>query len=320
MISACSEDSIVLIWNISEQTCLKHALLEMVPHVEMSPDGLCFMCGTAINDALRGWKLFETRSLQCLYTWEPVSGSLFSFSAFSEDSGCVAVTVLSESGLHSLFSSFFLPENSEGRSSVTPSDESRIELGVLEVLDIHHRQKLCTIPLKTTVRGIAFLPDGTSLLVGHEDSYEIFNYMNGGDSGYSSERSGVFQSEIKNALAEVVPDGARFLFIGRSRGSISSSYLVNIDNQPQVIKCIQSSDAFQIIETPGGKELLFLLHDQMGNLYRQGRDSKKYLCWLPPAWRFMDRKNPAVWRGSYLIVGLHNGEIGVIDVEALSYD
>ncbi|KIO19220.1 hypothetical protein M407DRAFT_223477 [Tulasnella calospora MUT 4182] len=167
VVSACSGTRVVL-WNIAEQTSLNLEVPNLDDDVIMSPDGLYFICGTETDSSLTnpGWALYETKSLQPLYTWSsrdssrPLYGTFFlydstlsRYATFSPDSGRIAVIVPTGRGEHHK----------------------------IEVLDIHHRKILWEVDRDTIVRGIAFFPEGTSLAVVYEDGYEVFDALSGGE-------------------------------------------------------------------------------------------------------------------------------------------
>lgn len=291
VIGTCSGSELVLIRNISEQTCLKLNVPKLGGSVRMSPDGLYFVCITAGERLCLGYDLFETKSLQCLYSWPPAGELSPSFAAFSEDSRLIAVT---------------RDGGSWGAS--------------LEVLDIHERKMLCDVQIGGPLNDIAFLPKGTSVLALDVGGYEIIDITGHTDRKSFPQSELDPESLIFLKLGGIFPDGAHFLLIWPPSDSAKSSYVVNIKDPAHITEYIESSHVFQIFETPNGHELTFLVHDQVGHLYKRDRDFRQFLCWLPPAWRFMNGKIPAVWRGSYLIVGLQNGEIGIIDVDRLSCD
>lgn len=291
VISAYSQSRAVFIWKISEQTCLELNVPDLFYPVVMSPDGLYFLCATCDSGHRYMWSLYETKSQQLLHQWRNHDTSIpLLIAAFSEDSTRVAV------------SSY---ESLTGRGSF------------IEVFDIHSGQELPEINFILQFGGMAFLPDGTSLLVIHEAGYEVFNIQSGTNSG-SSKWGSDFEFRTTPRLGGIVPYKAQMLVIEFSIGSWPSSYIVNIKDSSIAVKNVESSPIFQFIETRSGYEPLFLVHDQSGNLYKRGRDFKEFLCWLPPTWRFMGGRLPAFWRGSYLIVGLQGGELGVIDIDALS--
>ncbi|KIO19223.1 hypothetical protein M407DRAFT_31150 [Tulasnella calospora MUT 4182] len=294
VVSACSGTRVVL-WNIVEQTSLNLDVPSLDGHVIMSADGLYFICNIGEPSVLApsGWALYKTEPLQPLYTWYSLNVGRSERATFSPDGGRIAVTVPAEGFNHQK----------------------------IEVLDIHHMKILWEAGIKDRVSGIAFFPEGTSLAVVYEHGYEIFNTLSGGESEFSADWNLGSEFEFGFRLGGILPHagGTQFL-LQNFRGFVTASYLVDTNDPSQITKHTESSRVWQIIGTHNGHEPVFLVHDQMGNLYKKSRDSREFLCWLPPAWRFMNGEVPAVWEGSYLIVGLGNGEIGVIDVDALSHN
>ncbi|KAG8961352.1 hypothetical protein FRC00_012494 [Tulasnella sp. 408] len=289
----------VLLWNIAEKTCVELNLPNLDLSLEMSSDGLYVVCATVYVGIHSGWVLYETRSLQCVYSWNYTGSKYYRpdgfvnlHAAFSEDSKLVAVT---------------LPESSwDNHASI-------------EVLDIDQRRKLLELDLPVQLKGMAFLPEGASLVIVHKAGYDIYSVSSGSKSEFTTKWGPELELPAYFTLSGIVPDGAQLLVRGFD-GPMIPSYLVTIKDSSQVTRYTESSYVFQIFGTSIGWKPSFLVHDQMGYLYKRDSDSRKLLCWLPPTWRFMNGIIPAVWRGNHLIVGLPKGEIGIIDLDALSHD
>ncbi|KAG8896971.1 hypothetical protein FRC01_011543, partial [Tulasnella sp. 417] len=261
----------ILLWNTAEQTCLELNVPSLDHPLVMSSDGLYFVCATSDSSLHNGWVLYETKSLHCVYTWRDDSFSNSyqfpsRYAAFSEDSRLIAVTFPERPYNH--------------RASI-------------EVLDVHHKKKLSELNLAVRVEGMSFLPNGASLMIVHEAGYEIFNVLGEAKSEFSFKWNLGPEPRTRDMLSGIVPDGAQFLVIGPPDGPTTPSYLVTVEDSSQFTQYIESSEVFQIVETPSGWEALFLVHDQIGNLYKRGKASNEFLCWLPPTWRFMNGRTPA---------------------------
>ncbi|KAG8946436.1 hypothetical protein FRC04_011882 [Tulasnella sp. 424] len=290
VIGFCDATDIVGLWNIYEPNYSRLDFPKPLAPIAMSPDGSCFAVDIPHYPEFTELIIYETESLEHLHTfpfndplhWSSRSGR----SIFSEDSRRVATWVSWK--------------------------KDQVDTGAIKVWDIHQRKMLYEDTFPMWILGLAFFPDGESVVVTHKDGHLILHLLSGGDNVDTVK----WRPPWGGLFAEcTVPDGVHFLFIGDN----TRSYLVNMKDPSQITEYVDSSFVFQFIETRSGYEPAFLQCSPMGNLYKRSGDSRNLLCWLPPTWRFQSvSSRSAVWRGSYLIVRLGNGDIGVIDIDALS--
>ncbi|KAG8921655.1 hypothetical protein FRC00_008393, partial [Tulasnella sp. 408] len=283
-----------LLWNISEQSRSVLELPEPGYNPKVSPDGRYVAFGTESDGPM--CMLYDTKSLERLHVWYPsqdLEGDSMGTptAVFSRDSKRIAV-------------SFTVYYNYIGVSSSS-----------VEVWDIHKCQTLYAASNHPITEKIAFSPDGMSLFVASHAAYVMLDVLSGAQVKEVKWQAPNLDSRFDWYLKGITPEGAQFII---STTSPSQLHLVNVNDPSQRTEYEDFTNVFQIIKTQGGYEPVFLVHDQMGNLYKQSQNSRDFLCWLPPPWRFMDCSTRAIWKGSHLIVGLPDGEIGVIDIDTLS--
>lgn len=287
-----------LLWNISEQSRSAFKLPARGYSAEVSPDGRYVACGIHKEPQNPGCVLYDTKSLERLHMWRPsqdLKGEDFSAppAVFSRDSKRIAVSFVAYD------------------TTVPPCSE-------VEVWDIHKCQKLYAAShhLITGALGIAFSPDGMSLFIASDDTCLILDVLSGTHVKEIKWQAPNGPEYFGWRLDGITPEGAQFIIT--SRGSSNNLHLVNVNDPSQRTEYEGFATVFRIIEAQGGYEPVCLVYDEMGNLYKQGQNSRDFLCWLPPPWRFMDDMARAIWKGPHLMIGLPDGEIGIIDVDALS--
>lgn len=298
-----SESDTLLLWDAPHQIPRK-LIVKITNRPEMSPDGRFIAFGQESGRHTTRqctWFLYETKTLECLYTRLLPQRSPGS-AVFSNDGQLLAISSMSRDSVLVMICSL-----------VTQSVISTAELSSLVTQTV-----ISTAELSNLVY-MAFSPDSKHLLCAEmlKQTFTMLEVSTGKEElSIRLEATGLILGPIQSI--RFLPDGLSILVLGMY-GDAATLDAKTLCISSDRVKASAPQVSWQM---GSSSEIAWLLCKNGGYLYECTQGKELLLLWLPPSWRgaFVPsgKVKKTLWRGSRVIFHLENGELGILDLQALS--
>ncbi|KAG8947586.1 hypothetical protein FRC04_010636 [Tulasnella sp. 424] len=280
----------LFLWDEPQQISRK-LNVKIINKPEMSPDGRFIAFSQESDRYTRqcAWSLYETKTLECLDTRLLPQRSPGP-AVFSDDGQLLAISSMNKGSTIVMICSL-----------VTRTVISTAEL---------HRSLVC----------MAFSPDSKRLLCVEElcmeEPGQTFTMLDG-PTGKAELSVTVTGLSLPVQSIRFLPDGLSIL-VGMVYGDAATL-------EAKTLRIVNRFGAWlkvQIPQTSPSSELAFLRCENGGYLYKCIQGKELPLVWLPPSWRWAfnqrgSEKILTLWRGSRVFFHFENGELGILDLQAL---